>query len=76
MKPRRAFALFLFAVGFFGLGLVVARLLGWGPPATSPPGLAGPAGSEPRIFIDAGDIVLYDGSLTIDPPPPPDVHVP
>ena len=78
MKPRRALALFLFAAGCFGLGLGAARWLGWvGPPA--PPSVALPAnlppavGTEPRIYIDAGAVELYDGSLTIHPPPPPDV---
>lgn len=73
MKARRALALFLFAAGCFGLGLAVARWLGWGPPAAPPLPSGGPPG-EPRIYIDAGDIVLYDGSLRIDPPPPPDAE--
>lgn len=78
MKARRALVLFLFAAGCFGLGLAAARWLGWGPPPGPPPphDLAGPASSGPRIYIDAGDIVLYDGSLTIDPPPPPSVELP
>ena len=72
VKPRRALALVLLAAGCFGLGLAVARWLGWGP-APSGSG-APPLGSEPRIYIDAGEIILYDGSLTIDPPPPPNVE--
>jgi hypothetical protein len=77
VKPRKAFALFLFAAGCFGLGLAVARWLGWGP-AAGPPlppgaatGLGAAGGLEPRIYIDAGEVILYDGSLSIDPPPPP-----
>lgn len=79
MKARRALVLFLVAGGCFGLGLVVARGLGWGPPPappTSPSGLATAPGLEPRIYIDAGEIVLYDGSLKIDPPPPPNIEPP
>ena len=77
VKARRAIALFLFAAGCFGLGLVAARWLGFlePPPApyALPPGLPPPTGTEPRIYIDASAIELYDGSLTINPPPPPDV---
>jgi hypothetical protein len=70
VKPRRALALFLLAAGCFGLGLAVARWLGWRPGPSAP----NPASSEPRIYIDAGEIILYDGSLRIDPPPPPNVE--
>lgn len=74
MKPRRAFALFLFAAGCFGLGLVAARLVGWG--GREAPDPAKSTHFEPHIYIDAGEIVLYDGSLKIDPPPPPNVDPP
>ena len=76
MTARRALALFLFAAGMFGLGLAVARWFGWGPsPAPPlPSGLPAPTGGEPLIYVDAGDIVLYDGSLQIHPPPPPKIE--
>lgn len=78
-RVRRGIGLVLFAAGCFGLGLAAARWLGWvtpGPgasPYAVPTGA--PASSElgPRIYVDAGAIELYDGSLTIDPPPPPRV---
>ncbi len=78
MKPRRALGLFLFAAGCFGLGLGAARLAGWSAPAAAPsfalpPDLPPAVGTEPRIYIDAGAVELYDGSLSIHPPPPPDV---
>ncbi len=78
MKARRALVWVLVAGGCFGLGLVVARWAGWGPPPTSVTGLPAnvpaPSGTEPLIYIDAGAIELYDGSLTIHPPSPPDVN--
>ncbi|MFO0591922.1 MAG: hypothetical protein U0441_30525 [Polyangiaceae bacterium] len=77
MKARRALALFLFAAGCFGLGLAAARWLGWmapaPPPYLLPADLPPPVGTEPRIYIDAGAVELYDGSLTIHPPDPPEV---
>lgn len=77
MKARRALGLLLFAGGCFGLGLAVARWTGWsGPPnerMTLPPHVPAPSGTEPLIYFDAGAIELYDGSLEIHPPAPPDV---
>lgn len=79
MKVRRALALFLFAAGCFGLGLAAARWAGWQAAPVSPQAPALPVdgpvatGAEPRIYIDAGAVVLYSGSLTIHPPPPPRV---
>ncbi|MEZ4298113.1 MAG: hypothetical protein R3B70_24385 [Polyangiaceae bacterium] len=74
-------AIVLFAGGCFGLGLATARWLGWVAPQPAPPAMAlppgvtaGPVGAEPQIFLDGGSIVLHDASLTIDPPPPPQVE--
>lgn len=71
MKTRRIVALVLAAAGCFGLGLGVARWLGV---AGSTTGAAG--SDEPRIYLDAGVIELYDGSLKLDPLEPPDAAVP
>lgn len=75
MSARRALVVFLFAAGCFGLGLAAARLGGSGPPPPAP-SLPAEAASGPQIHIDAGSIVLHDGSLHIDLPPPPDVGAP
>lgn len=78
VNARRAIALVLFAAGCFGLGLAVARWLGWGPATPAPPALpsgVGTPGAEPLIYIDAGAIELHDGSLSIDPPRPPNVEL-
>lgn len=79
VKLRRALGLFLFAAGCFGLGLGAARWMGWMAPQPAPSfalpkDLPAAVGTEPRIYLDAGAIELYDGSLTIHPPPPPDVE--
>lgn len=69
----------LVAAGCFGLGVAASRWAGWagGTRSQAPPlpsDLPPPVGTEPRIYIDAGAIVLYDGSLTIHPPPPPKIE--
>jgi len=78
VKARRALALLLFAAGCFGLGLAVARGLGWmSPPAPPPSSSVAPAIADgPKIYIDAGAIELYDGSLTLDPLEPPRAEPP
>lgn len=85
MPRRRIVGFALFAGGFFGLGLLVARLAGWGPPPANHPSLdvssasvgsAPPSGPEPKVVVDAGSIVIFDGSFTIDPPKPPRVTPP
>lgn len=77
MKVRRALVTGLLVGACFGVvvGGAVALIAGRArAPVELPPNVPAPSGTEPRIYIDAGAIELYDGSLTIHPPSPPEVH--